>query len=152
MKNIFLALAILVSTISVAQQTDSSLSFYAATGLSMANSSNFEQSSYISAEVGGMYENVALAIVVGRNNLEGTFGSNESLNNYWYEGKVAVYQQVGAVDAYGLLGAGSYIENGDLFLEYGAGISKEFDALGVFIQVSNWDGVNYITPGVSFGL
>ena len=41
--------------------------------------------------------------------------------------------------------------NGDgMFIEYGVGISKEFGNLGTFIQVSSWDGVTYVTPGLSY--
>lgn len=152
MKNLLLAIVLLVSTVTFAQETtEQESSYYFATGVSITNSNNFAESSYVSAEVGVMRDNVAFGVVVGRNNLA-NIGTNESFNNYWYEGKVAVYQQVGVVDAYGLVGVGSYIENGDIFLEYGIGVSKEFEDLGVFIQVSNWDGTTYITPGISIGL
>ena len=42
---------------------------------------------------------------------------------------------------------GAYFDGG-MFIEYGFGVSKDFNNnLGGFIQVSNWDGINYITPG-----
>lgn len=152
MKQILLVLAFLISTLTFAQETESNTSFYLATGLSITNSENFEDSSYISTEVGVMIDNLAFGAVVGRNNLTNAFGNNESLNNYWYESKIAVYESLGSVDGYALLGIGSYVENGNIFLEYGVGISKEFNNFGLFVQVSNWDGVTYVTPGISLSL
>lgn len=149
MKKLLLAIVLLVSTIIIAQETKKETSYYFSTGLSVTNSSDFSNSSYISAEVGVLKNNIAIGIVVGRNNLSNF--RNDSFNNYWYEGKIAVYQPIGYVDSYLLGGIGSYIENGNTFIEYGAGLSKEFNNVGVFIQVSNWDNNTYITPGVSIG-
>jgi len=153
MKKLLLAIVLLVTTITFAQETEkNNTSFYLATGVSITNSNDFSDSSYVSAEIGVMIDNVTFGAVFGRNNLTEMFGSNESFNNYWYEGKVAVYRSLGVVDGYGLLGIGSYIGNDSIFLEYGLGISREFKDLGVFIQVSNWDGVTYITPGIYISL
>lgn len=152
MKKLFLLFALMLSTVTFAQQEESNVSFYVATGLSITNSDNFGESSYVSGELGLMIDNVAFGAVVGRNNLTGIFGENETWNNYWYEGKVAVYQPLGYVDGYALVGVGTYVENSSIFLEYGLGVSRDFDGLGVFIQVSNWDEVTYVTPGISFSL
>lgn len=152
-KSILLVLFAMFTTFAFSQVTtnDTNVSYYVATGLSFTNSSDFNNSSYFSVEGGVNVDNVAFGVVLGRNNLNGALSPGDSFNNYWYEGKVAVYQQVGSVDAYGLLGVGSYVQNGDIFLEYGLGISRELnDNVGVFIQVSNWDGVTYTTPGVFY--
>lgn len=37
-----------------------------------------------------------------------------------------------------------------IFIEYGIGFSHSFGKIGYFSQVSNWDGVFYITPGLSY--
>ena len=151
MKNLLLALTLLFTITTFSQEESSKPSYYLAAGLSMTNSDDFSDASYFSVEAGVMIDNVAFGAVFGRNNLTNTF-NNDSFNNYWYEGKIAVYRSLGLVDGYGVLGIGSYIGNGNLFLEYGLGISKEFENFGLFIQVSNWDGVNYITPGISVSL
>lgn len=52
----------------------------------------------------------------------------------------------------GLLAVGSFFGRGDIFIEYGVGISKEFEGFGTFVQVSNWNGTMYVTPGISFSL
>lgn len=143
MKKLLLVFAILVCSLSYAQQV------YVSTGLSFTNSDNFKETTYVSTELGIMVDNVAFGAVIGVNSLTESFNT---IDSYWYEGKVAVYEPIGVVDGYVLLGVGSYVNSGDIFLEYGAGISKEFNNISVFIQVSNWDEVTYITPGVSFGL
>lgn len=146
---LFLLIVLIVSAVSAQQSTDTS--FYGAAGISFTNSDNFKDTSFFSVEGGVMVDNIAVGVVVGRNNLTGAFASGDTVNNYWYEAKVAAYQPMGFVDGYALIGAGSYVENDNVFIEYGAGISKEFNAgIGVFIQVSNWDGQVYVTPGISF--
>ena len=153
MKNLLLVIAVLLSTITFAQENNEpEVSAYVATGLSMTNSGNFQESSYISAEIGFMVDNFAVGIVAGRNNLKNLFQGGENWNDYWLESKLAVYQPIGFVDGYVLFGVGGYVENSNIFIEYGAGISKQFGSLGVFVQVSNWDGTTYLTPGISFSL
>lgn len=154
MKKVILLFALLVSTLSFSQEAivDTNFTPYIGMGVSITNTDQFTQDSYISAEVGVMYENVSLAGVFGRNNLDGFHSSTDSISDYWYEGKVAVSTSLGYVDGYVLGGVGAYIDGGDVFVEYGAGISREYDFCIVFLQVSNWDGTNYITPGVAFPL
>ena len=154
MKRFLYIFAVLLIGFSATAQEQEQVSLvpYVATGISIPNTGDFEQDSYISAEVGAMYENIAFAAVFGRNNLSGILNSNESFENYWYEAKVATYFPLGYVSGYILGGVGSYVENGNVFLEYGGGVSKEFGRVSLFVQVSNWDGVTYLTPGVGFGL
>jgi hypothetical protein len=136
------------------EKTESNYSPYVALGVSMVNSGDFRTESYPSVELGVMRDNVAFGVVFGRNNLEGLFDSKDNINQYFYEGKLAFYTPIGSVDGYAVLGAGSYLSrvNKDVFFEYGVGISKTFKHFSVFGQVTNWDGVTYITPGISFNL
>lgn len=151
MKKLVLLIALFASVLTFAQETkESKFNPYVAAGISIGDSSGdtFANTSYFSAEVGVMYENLAFGAVIGAQ----SFSSANSLSSYYYEGKIAVYKSLGYVDGYGVLGVGSYFGEGTVFLEYGLGISKEFNDFGLFIQVSNWDGVTYITPGISFSL
>ena len=121
---------------------------YIATGLSMTNTTDFKTSSYASIEAGIMIDNFSVGAVFGVNNLR---SFNQGINGYWYEGKVAYSFPLGFVDGYGVFGVGSYIgTKGSLFIEYGGGIMKSFGNLGTFIQVSSWDGIIYLTPGLSY--
>lgn len=152
MKKIILALLVLISTVTFAQETtENPYTYYLSTGISITNSDDFQGSSFVSTEVGVMRDNISVGAVLGRNNLV-NIGENESFNNYWYEGKVAVSFPLGKVDGYALAGVGSYIENGNIFTEYGLGVSKYFKGFGVFVQMSNWDSVNYISSGLTFNL
>ena len=150
MKKLLFIFAILFTSVTFAQ-TDStccssdcpSIMPYVAAGISIPNNSDFNAASYASTEVGVMIDNFTVAGVFGVSNLEPNSG-------YWYEGKVAVSQPLGYVSGYGVLGIGAYADGSSMFIEYGVGISKEFGNLGTFIQVSSWDGITYVTPGLSY--
>lgn len=150
MKKLLFILTMFMMTLGLAQEKENKYSYYLATGLSVTNSDDFANSSFVSVEAGVMRDNISAGVVIGRNNLEDI--GKESFNDYWYEGKVAVSFPFGAVDGYVLGGVGSYIDGGDVFVEYGAGVSKQISNIGVFLQVSNWDAANYISTGVSFPL
>lgn len=148
-KLLFLSLTLLSLTFVNAQDTSKvELTPYVATGISIPNTIDFSASSYWSAEVGVMVDNVSFAGVFGVNNLN---SFNKGIDSYWYEGKMAYSFRLGFVDGYGVFGIGSYIgTKGSIFLEYGGGISKSFGKLGTFLQISSWDGITYCTPGLSF--
>lgn len=121
---------------------------YVGVGLSIANSDDFAMSSYTSIEAGVMFENMTVAGVFGRSNLDHMF-NNDSFTNYWYEGKIAYSFPLGFVDGYGVFGLGNYIGSKTIFIEYGGGISKVFnDHFGASIQISNWDGSTYFSPSI----
>ena len=156
MKKLVLLVALLVSTLTFAQTEtkESKLQPYVALNLSIGDTDGgtFGSTSYASAEFGVTHENLSFGAILGRNNLM-NIGDNESFNNYFYQGKVAASTSLGYVDGYALVGLGSYFEAGGIFTEYGVGISKEIsDRFGAFIQVSNWDGTTYVTPGISYSL
>jgi len=123
---------------------------YVAAGLSMTNTTDFKASSYPSMEVGVMFDNITIAGVFGRNNLANS--QTSGIDNYWTEAKLAYSFPLGFVDGYGVFGVGTYFgTSGSLFIEYGGGVMKSFsDNFGGFIQVSNWDGITYLTPGLSY--
>lgn len=158
-KFLTLAFAVLLTAVTFGQSTQDGtfateekkceVTPYVAAGLSMTNSTNFKVASYPSMEVGVMFDNISVAGVFGRNNLAKM--APESIDNYWCEAKVAYSFPLGWVDGYGVFGVGTYFgTSGSLFIEYGGGIAKSFgDNFGVFMQVSNWDGVTYFTPGLS---
>lgn len=151
MKNLIVILTLLISTISLAQ-SESKLSPYISTGVSIGNDngtdSTFSEMSCASIELGVMYENLSFAVVTGLN----SFSTADTIGEYFYEGKVAVSTSLGYVDGFALAGVGSFFGRGDVFIEYGLGISKEFKDFGTFVQVSNWNGTVYVTPGVYLNL
>lgn len=161
MKNILLSLFCLilfVDTISAQSDccatdtTNQGSSWYVATGISIPNTADedFTVSAYPSAELGVVNGDLTVAAVLGRNNLSNS-QNVEGLDNFWYELKTAYsIPIVEGFDGYGVIGLGRYFDGSSTFLEYGVGVSKSFEDLGVFLQVSNWDGVTFVTPGVSW--
>lgn len=137
MKKIILFLVLFLGINSYSQ------TIYVASGLSISSGEDFSSNSYISSEIGMMYENISISTVIGTNNL-----STVSFQETWYELKTSVLIPMNYVDVYGLAGVGKYVSNGNTFIEYGAGVSKSFTGWGIFVQVSNWDNKNYITPGI----
>jgi hypothetical protein len=144
-------LSVFTASLLHAQETERAKpDLYVSAGLSISNSydTTFSYSSYPSLEVGLMKNNFSMGLVLGRSNLSGF--RNDDISNYWYELKAALAFPVGKFNGYGLLGVGNYISTERIFVEYGAGFSYSFKQWGVFSQVSNWDGVWYVTPGVSY--
>ena len=90
----------------------------------------------------------SLGFVTGRS--DNDYSSTEALSNYWWEIKTALSIPVESFSVYGLLGVGNYLSTEQVFIEYGIGFSRSWDQLSAFAQVSNWDGLWYITPGVSY--
>jgi len=160
MKKILIAvIALAFSTVSMAQAVDSTetksngVDFYVAAGLSIGNSgaSTFSATSYPSIEFGFMKGNWTLGLVAGRGSND--FSSADHISNYWWSIKNAAYFPIGKsdMDAYALFAVGNYISTKTVFIEYGVGFSyMPTDHLGLFIQGSNWDGIWYITPGLSY--
>lgn len=157
MKKILIALALTFSTACMAQEADTTkscgLDFYVAAGLSIGNTGagTFAGTSYPSVEFGFMKGNWALGLVGGRGSND--FSTQDRASNYWWEIKNAVYFPIAKSDmsAYALFAVGNYISTKTVFIEYGAGFSyMPTDHLGLFIQASNWDGLWYVTPGLSY--
>jgi hypothetical protein len=123
--------------------------YYLSAGISISNtgSSTFGKTSYPSIEFGGMYDNFGLGLVAGRGNLD---FHGDAIQNYWYEVKTSFNQPIGPVNVYGLFGIGNYISTKQLFIEYGVGMSISIKKYGIFVQSSNWDGIDYISTGLTY--
>lgn len=151
-KTIIILLSLFCTTITFAQEnSDSKPDFYIAAGLSMSNTGDttFAYSSYPSIEAGIMKNNLSLGLVLGRSNLQ-NIGENKA-ENFFYEIKSAVYLPLDYnVSAYGIMGIGSYISTQRVFIEYGLGATIPVGKSAIFAQVSNWDGIWYLTPGWSY--
>ena len=161
MRKILMIMVLMFTAFSYAQTSNDSISvdkgFYAAAGLSIGNSngSNFQSTSYPSVEVGFYRDNLSFGLVAGRSDLA-AFGQEfkgDNISKYWYEGKTAVSVPMSdSVSGYALFGVGNYVNTSRIFIEYGFGVSTKVNRLTYFVQYSNWDGYNYVTPGISFNL
>ncbi len=140
---------VMASTISWGQCTEDSLNKYVSWGVSMSNNSDFNSGSYSSLEFGVLYNDVAFGLVLGRGSLNGIF-KNDDIRNYFYEVKVAPSFPIGKVYGNIILGVGSYIDTKHNFIEYGLGVSYTHKKIGYGVSFSNWDGVDYVTPSITY--
>lgn len=116
------------------------------------NKYTFAQSAYPSMEFGFSKGNIAAGLAIGRGNFEGMASKNDKLGNYYAEIRVTPSFPLGIIDANVIFGAGTYLVGSKGgFIEYGSGISYTKGSYTYGIGYSNWDGVDYITPSLSYG-
>lgn len=156
MRKLVVLVALFVSTLAIAQTSKEvtlTLTPYVSAGLSMTDG-EFETASYPTVELGtGLNKYLSVGVVFGRGNFDGIFENGDRMSDYFLEGKAQLTIPVGPVNVYGLFGAGNYLNNPHSFIEYGGGISKSITKrLSIFAQITNWDDVNYFTPGVTYAL
>jgi hypothetical protein len=161
MKKLFFTLIALIAlTVTAQAQTDSTkvkTTNYVSASLSLANSvegKSFNETTYASVEYGIVRNGVAYGLAVGRGQLQSNRvfnGSTTNLQNYFWEVRVQPTFPLGSVTGSVILGAGSYFGSSDAgFIEYGVGVSKSYGDLSYGLSYSNWDGINYVTPSVSY--
>jgi hypothetical protein len=164
MRKLFLLLfAFFALTVTAQEQKTecSKTTTYVAVGLSMASfDKTFAENSFPSVEVGFTRNDVSYGVAFGRASLRGLGDSEDVLQNYFYELKVVPSVSLGYFNANLILGVGGYVNNGGVnlnegdnssfFIEYGFGLSKTFGNVSYGLSYSNWDGVDYITPSVSY--
>jgi hypothetical protein len=152
-----------VVTADTTATTSTKWSKYIAVGFSISNGNSYEnnlntttfdEASYPSLEFGFSRENISLGAVIGRGSLRGLGTKEDKFSNYYWEVKATPSFPLGVVNASLIFGAGSYFSNdkGNTFIEYGSGISYTKGKLTYGVCYTNWDGVDYITPNVSFSL
>jgi hypothetical protein len=158
MKKLFYVLfAFIALTVTAqAQETKKEKTNYVSASLSLANANGqtFSQSTYASVEYGIVRKSVMYGLAVGRGQLNGDVMSNttgENFRNYFWQVRVQPTFPLGSVTGSVILGAGSYFATSDAgFIEYGLGVSKSYGDLSYGLSYSNWNGVDYVTPSVSY--
>lgn len=149
-----------LETIDSVQVSKSKWGKYLAVGLSISsgntydtneNKYTFSESAYPSVEFGFSRENLAVGLAFGRGFLKDFADKSDKLGNYYTEIRVTPSFPLGIVSANVVFGAGSYLvsEKG-FFIEYGSGITYTQGDITYGIGYSNWDGVDYITPSLSY--
>lgn len=157
MKSLLIIIGLLLGTATFAQTDSTScckkkspITGYVSYGVSVTNSSDFRTSSYTGLEGGIMKENLGLGFVFGRGSLKGLGSKTDNSQNYFYEFKTFASYPIGNVSGSVLLGYGGYFDSPHNFIEYGVGISYSVGKFGYGATYSNWDGVNYVTPSITF--
>jgi hypothetical protein len=148
MKNIFLSILMCLSALTTNAQ--SKLSGYLSYSLSMTNTSNFRTSSYTNLEGGVIKDNLSLGVALGRGSMFGMFKSTDSFDNYFYEFKTSAYIPMGIVSIGAIVGYGGYFNTNHTFIEYGGGLSYTVKQIGYGVSITNWDGITYLSPSLTF--
>jgi hypothetical protein len=151
-KNLFIIL-MLISIKSFAQTEPTqkkALDCYLSGSLSVSTGTNFRQNSYPSVEMGVYVKNLAFAFNTGRLNFGKSPYKGEKLKNYYYELKTTASFPLGEIKGYVIAGWGQYYNSNHNFIEYGGGIIYSIKKIDLIIQVSNWDGTVYLSPGVVY--
>ena len=125
------------------------LNCYASGFFATSTGNNFNAASYAGVEVGVGFKNVQFGISSGRGNLDKTIGA-ENVSNYWYEAKTYATFPLGNVKGFVVAGWGQYYNSTHNFIEYGGGIVYSIKNVDLMLQVSNWDGVVYVSPGIAY--
>lgn len=115
------------------------------------NKYTFSESAYPSVEFGFSKGNIAAGLAVGRGSFKGLGSKEDQLGNYYAEIRITPSFPLGIIDANVVFGAGSYlVSSKGTFIEYGSGISYTAGNYTYGIGYSNWDGVDYISPSLSY--
>jgi hypothetical protein len=174
MKNLFTILAIFATLFASAQcHTDSTAACcskpkftpYVSFGVSMTNvkqemdkpRQDWYNTSYFGFEAGVTHKNLGLGLVLGRGSFSGIDKDFSGVNkgsdlrgNYFAEVKSTVTQPVGNVNVTALFGYGTYFTSDRTFIEYGVGMSYSVNKFAYGMSYSNWDGVNFVTPNITY--
>jgi hypothetical protein len=150
MKKLFM-LALVSTMVGQKDSTKAKVTGYASLGFSTSNGNDFKAASYVAVESGIMFKNVALGGIFGRGNLTGMGRKTDVIANYYYEVKASGYLPIyDNLTCDVLFGWGGYFNSNHRLIEYGVGMVYQQGKIGYGVMYSNWDGVNYVTPNITF--
>jgi len=127
---------------------DRSIDCYVSCFIATTDGDEFLVDTYAGIELGVCVKNFNFSISGGRENID--FSHADALSNYWYELKIAAYKSFGSLKVFVLTGWGRYLNSKHSFIEYGGGLSYNIGKFDLSMQVSRWDNIVYIAPGVCF--
>ena len=151
MKNLVLLLICVLAFNSFAQDS-CKVTKYVSVGLSMTNGDEFVSNAFNSIDFGVTKHDISMGVSLGRGNLKGMFRESDDLKNYYYEFKVSPSFPLGYISLNLLLGVGGYFKTPTSFIEYGFGFSHSYKSFSYGCSFSNWDGLNYVSPSITFNL
>ena len=159
MKKRILVLALLISALSFGQKKQSIITTtstevvlekfkpYVSAGISFSNCDDFSDGTYVSVEGGVTKGNLSLGLNVGSRNLN---FEDHTIKDYYYEPKVYASYPIGNLTGTLLFGWGKYVDTPKSFIEYGGGIAYPIGNISYGVGYSNFDGVDFISPSVSY--
>ncbi len=154
------AVAVKTNTSDTTEVVKSKWKNYIAVSISMSSGNTYDtneseytfcEAAYPTVEFGFSKGNLMAGLAVGRGNFAGMWTKEDNISDYYAEIRLTPSFALGIIDANVVFGAGSYlVSTKGFFIEYGSGISYTKGDYTYGIGYSNWDGVDYISPSVSY--
>jgi hypothetical protein len=152
MKKIILALAVMAGVSMSAQDKTQFISINAS--IPMAHAAN----PYPSIEFGHVIDDVQYSLVFGRGDFDKIFSHKDMIKDYFVEYKIVPTTSIWKLTFGGIVGAGTYLGHSDksnnkrqpFFGEIGSVVTYNIKPFGVSVSFTNWDGVNYLTPSITY--
>lgn len=124
------------------------------TSIPMAHAAN----PYPSIEFGHVTDDVAYSIVFGRGDFDKMFSNKDMIKHYFLEYKIVPTTSIGKLTLGAVIGAGAYLGGSDksnnkrqpFFGEIGGVATYNVKQFGIGVSFTNWDGVNYLTPSITY--
>jgi hypothetical protein len=158
MKKLFIV-ALSVLTLNTYSQMDSakchrgsatkSLDCYFAGGISTSTGDDLKQSTWPSAELGVCFKAVSFGLNVGRFNFDKSPYAGEKIDNYYYEVKTIACFPICSIKGFVMAGWGQYKPTHS-FVEFGGDIVYSVKRFDLIVQVSNWNGILNVSPGIAY--
>jgi hypothetical protein len=140
-------IAMFLVTLASAQSDTSKWGKYAGVSLSFSNGDDLKTTTYFTVEGGYTYSNLSFGLGVGR----GNFAPGEERDSWFVEPKASfTLLEAGIVKGYLTTGLGGYFFKPvpHYFVEYGGGVTVSTKHYDLGFQMSNWDGINYVSTGI----
>jgi len=147
MKNLIVTLLFLTGLSIQAQEPNTRITFDPYVALSVSASSH---SAYPSIEGGVCSKNMAVAIDFGRGDFNRALTQSDAISNYFWEAKFSPYYDLGSFRGSVFGGYGGYIGTKHYFYDFGVGVSYTVESISYGVAFNNWDGVNYISPSLTY--
>jgi hypothetical protein len=161
MKKITLSLLALFGTIAMSAQENQRATpprthfVSVSTSIPVSNSAK----AYPSIEFGHTTNDVSYSLVFGRGDFKNMFSSSkDQLKDYYVEYKITPSTNIGNLSLGFIVGAGSYLGSSTksnslhqpFFGEIGGVVSYKISNCYAGVSFTNWDGVNFISPSLSY--
>jgi hypothetical protein len=155
MKKLLFAVLLISHTLALFAQNkpDTSLKTidcYVAGSVSVPTGNSFKQDAYPSFEFGINCKNMTFGINTGRMSFDKSPFNGEKIDNYYSEIKMMTSFPIGQIKGYIVGGWGMYYNSSHEFIEYGAGVVYSVNKIDFMLQVSNWNQIVYLSPGIAY--
>lgn len=163
MKKLVLSLAALLGTVVMSAQevktapvAQSITTHFVSVSTSIPTVSNAK--AYPSIEFGHTTNDVSYSLVFGRGDFDKMFSGGDNIKDYYLEYKIVPSTTIGRMTFGAVIGAGTYLGHSaksnnmrqPFFGEIGGVASYSIKKFSVGVSFTNWDGLNFLTPSITY--